>query len=143
MARKRGDHPNAIVFFTDQQRWDTTGVHGNPLGLTPNFDRMAQRGTHLFNSFTCQAVCAPARASLQTGLYATQTSVYRNGIALPAGTRTLAHHFREAGYHTAYIGKWHLADADPVEKLQGRCIQALDGRLRIRTPAFDLDFQGH
>jgi len=33
--------PNIIVFFTDQQRWDTTGVHGNPLGLTPNFDRVA------------------------------------------------------------------------------------------------------
>ena len=35
--------PNVIVFFTDQQRWDTTGVHGNPLGLTPNFDRMARQ----------------------------------------------------------------------------------------------------
>jgi len=107
-------HPNVVVFFTDQQRWDTTGVHGNPLGLTPNFDRMAQRGTHVFNSFTCQPVCAPARASLQTGLYATRTSVYRNGIALPSGMKTLAHHFRDAGYHTAYIGKWHLATGDPV-----------------------------
>ena len=29
--------PNVIVFFTDQQRWDTTGVHGNPLDLTPKF----------------------------------------------------------------------------------------------------------
>ena len=37
--------PNVIVFFTDQQRWDTTGVHGNPLGLTPKFDRMARTGT--------------------------------------------------------------------------------------------------
>lgn len=118
MARKRGDHPNVVVFFTDQQRWDTTGVHGNPLGLTPNFDQMAQFGTHFFNSFTCQAVCAPARASLQTGLYATQTTVYRNGIALPTNVRTLAHHFREAGYHTAYIGKWHLAHTDPVPKDQ-------------------------
>ena len=38
--------PNVIVFFTDQQRWDTTGVHGNPLDLTPTFDRMALHGTH-------------------------------------------------------------------------------------------------
>jgi arylsulfatase A-like enzyme len=36
--------PNVIVFFTDQQRWDSTGVHGNPLNLTPNLDRLAQRG---------------------------------------------------------------------------------------------------
>jgi len=114
MARKRPDRPNVIAFFTDQQRWDTTGVHGNPLGLTPNFDTMAQCGTHVYNAFTCQPVCAPARASLQTGLYATETSVFRNGIALPQGMTTLAHHFGAAGYRTAYIGKWHLADEDPV-----------------------------
>ena len=82
MARKRSNQPNVIVFFTDQQRWDTTGVHGNPLELTPNFDRFALGGTHLYNTCTCQPVCAPARASLQTGLYATQTTVFRNGIAL-------------------------------------------------------------
>jgi len=114
MHRKRGDHPNVIVFFTDQQRWDTTGVHGNPLGLTPNFDRMAWRGTHVANSFTCQPVCGPARSCLQTGLYATQTGVFRNGIALSQSAHTLAHSFREAGYDTGYIGKWHLASQDPV-----------------------------
>ncbi len=38
--------PNVVVFFTDQQRWDTSGLHGNPLELMPNFDRMAQTGTH-------------------------------------------------------------------------------------------------
>jgi arylsulfatase A-like enzyme len=118
MARKPSDRPNVVVFFTDQQRWDTAGVHGNPLDLTPNLDRMARRGTHVFNSFTCQPVCAPARSSLQTGLYATQTGVFRNGIALPADMKTLAHHFRQAGYGTAYIGKWHLASAEPVPENQ-------------------------
>jgi arylsulfatase A-like enzyme len=108
------EKPNVIIFFTDQQRWDTTGVHGNPLDLTPNFDRMARDGTHVFNSFTCQPVCAPARASLQTGLYATQTGVFRNDLELPPQTKTLAHHFREAAYRTGYIGKWHLAVEEPV-----------------------------
>lgn len=102
-------HPNIIVFFTDQQRWDTTGVHGNPLGLTPNFDRMAREGTHLARTFTCQPVCAPARSCLQTGQYATNTGVYRNEIGLRPDDLTLAHHFNGAGYDTAYIGKWHLA----------------------------------
>ena len=55
---------------------------------------------------------------LQTGLYATTTGCYRNGIALPPGTKTLAHSFREGGYDTAYIGKWHLADTDPVPESQ-------------------------
>jgi len=106
--------PNVVVFFTDQQRWDSTGVHGNPLELTPNFDRVAREGTHLARSFTCQPVCGPARACLQTGLYPTTTGVFRNAIPLPQGTRTLAHHFGEAGYATGYIGKWHLAAEEPV-----------------------------
>lgn len=109
--------PNVIVFFTDQQRWDTAGVHGNPLGLTPNLDWIAAEGTHLHSSFTCQPVCGPARAALQTGRYPTATGCFRNGIPLAPEQETLAHHFGAAGYQTAYIGKWHLADdavAGPV-----------------------------
>jgi arylsulfatase A-like enzyme len=101
--------PNVIVFFTDQQRHDTTGAAGSQLGLTPNFDRMAREGTHVANSFTCQPVCGPARSCLQTGLYATQTGVWRNGFAIKDGLTTLAEHFNGAGYDTGYIGKWHLA----------------------------------
>ena len=107
MAEK-SKKPNVIVFFTDQQRWDTTGLHGNPLGLTPNLDRLAREYTHAAHSFTCQPVCGPARSCLQTGLYATTTGCYRNGIPLPADSQTLAHCFAAAGYDTGYIGKWHL-----------------------------------
>lgn len=105
------DKKNVVVFFTDQQRWDSTGVHGNPLGLTPNFDRTAKTGTHCYNAYTCQPVCGPARASLQTGLYATNAGVPTNGPVLKDGCRTLGDYFSEAGYHTGYIGKWHLGDA--------------------------------
>lgn len=104
------NQPNILFFFTDQQRWDTSGLHGNPLDLTPNFDRMAQRGTHLEHMFTPQPVCGPARACLQTGTYATTNGCYRNNIPLPSNAETLAHYFGNAGYETAYIGKWHLAD---------------------------------
>ncbi len=100
--------PNVVVFFTDQQRWDTTGIHGNPMGLTPNLDRLGRVDTHLANSFTCQPVCGPARSCLQTGLYATTTGCWRNAIPLPEGSHTLAHSFAGAGYRTGYIGKWHL-----------------------------------
>jgi arylsulfatase A-like enzyme len=106
--------PNVVVFFTDQQRWDSTGVHGNPLDLTPNFDRMAQTGTHLSAAFTPQPVCGPARSCLQTGMYATTSGCYRNGIALPEDSTTIGQLFRDAGYATGYIGKWHLANGDPV-----------------------------
>ncbi len=102
-------HPNVLVFFTDQQRWDCSGLHGNPLDLMPNFDRLARAGTHIRNSFTCQPLCVPARAAIQTGRYPSQIGSFRNDRALPPGTRTLAHEFRDAGYRTGYIGKWHLS----------------------------------
>lgn len=108
-ATTRRTRPNVLVFFTDQQRWDTTGTHGNPLGLTPVLDRLAARGVSVDHSYTCQPVCAPSRASMQTGRYPTTTGVFRNGIPLPSDMPTLAHHFRAAGYDTGYIGKWHLA----------------------------------
>jgi arylsulfatase A-like enzyme len=107
-----------IFFFTDQQRWDTVGLHGNPLDLTPNLDRAANSGTHLFNSFTPQPLCGPARSCLQTGLYATATGCFRNDVPLPQEATTLAHRFRDADYETAYIGKWHLADSEPVPEAQ-------------------------
>jgi arylsulfatase A-like enzyme len=108
--------PNVIVFFTDQQRWDTTGVHGNPMDLTPNFDRSAAEGTHCYNAFTCQPVCLPARMVLQTGQYASQYNCYNNSGELPIGTKTIAHQFRVAGYKTGYIGKWHMCHEEPVPK---------------------------
>ena len=110
----RDGRPNVIVFFTDQQRWDTTGAHGNRIGLTPTFDRVAAYATHVARSFTVQPVCGPSRSCIQTGLYATRSGCYRNGIPLPPDAPTLARSFRAAGYHTGYIGKWHLASGEPV-----------------------------
>ncbi len=136
------DRPNVIVFFTDQQRWDTTGIHGNPLDLTPNFDRMARQGTDVHYAFTCQPVCGPARACLQTGLYATETGCYRNGIALPPDSVTLAHCFNDAGYDTAYIGKWHLADSGegpvPPEQRGGYDYWLASNLLEFTSDAYDL-----
>jgi arylsulfatase A-like enzyme len=106
--------PNILFILTDQQRWDTTGIHGNPLDLTPNFDRIALEGTHLFNTFTCQPVCTPARACLQTGMYATCSGVFRNGLPLPPESQTIAKIFKRGGYRTAYIGKWHLGTGEMI-----------------------------
>ena len=101
--------PNIIFFFTDQQRSDTCGCYGQPLDVTPNLDRMAAEGVRFENAFTCQPVCGPARACLQTGKYATEVGCFRNNIALPQDEKTIAHWLGEAGYEAGYIGKWHLA----------------------------------
>ena len=115
--------PNIIFYFSDQQRWDTLNRD-----IMPNVYQLGEEGIMFDSSFTCQPVCGPARACLQTGQYATQCGCYRNAIPLPENTKTMADYFDENGYDTAYIGKWHLASgkgnhyekvAVPVEKQGG------------------------
>lgn len=100
--------PNIIFYFSDQQRWDTLGCYGQKLPVTPNLDELAREGVKFANTFTCQPVCGPARACLQSGRYATQIGCWRKRGLTP-GIPTLAGAFRGAGYETAYVGKWHLA----------------------------------
>ncbi|MBQ8183018.1 MAG: sulfatase-like hydrolase/transferase [Clostridia bacterium] len=96
--------PNIIFYFSDQQRWDTLNST-----LMPNVWELGENGVLFSDSYTCQPVCGPARACLQTGQFATENRCYWNGIALKENTKTLADYFNENGYDTAYIGKWHLA----------------------------------
>ncbi len=112
-AKKR---PNILVFFTDQQRWDTAGCYGNKMGLTPTLDQMAASGTLFENAFTCQPVCTPARCCIQTGLYGTKSGVWRNGIHMDVNEKTIAKYLNNEGYETGYVGKWHLAETrtEPV-----------------------------
>jgi len=115
------ERPDIIFFFTDQQRWDSMGLHGNPLELTPNLDHFAREGTFLKHCYTPQPVCGPARACLQSGMYATTVGCHTNGIPLPPSGDNLAECLNRAGYDTGYIGKWHLADRDcrgPVSQEQ-------------------------
>lgn len=109
--------PNIVLYLSDQQRWDTLGCYGQQLPVSPNLDALAADGVRFENAFTCQPVCGPARSCLQSGMWATRTGCFRNGIALPENTETIAHLFNEAGYDTAYTGKWHLASS-PGERLE-------------------------
>lgn len=101
--------PNIVFYFSDQQRADTLGCYGQKLPVTPVLDKLAQEGVKFENAFTCQPVCGPARSCLQSGVYATETGCFRNDIPLPQNIPTLAGYLNDAGYETAYIGKWHLA----------------------------------
>ena len=109
-------HPNIIFYFTDQQRSDTCGCYGQPLPITPCLDQLASEGVCFENAFSPQPVCGPCRAIFQTGKYATDTGCFRNSIALPQQVKTVANWLEEAGYQTAYIGKWHLASEGELEK---------------------------
>jgi len=117
------ERPNVLVFYTDQQRWDSVGAYGGPMDLTPNLDRMAASSVRFDRAFTSQPVCAPARSTIQTGKYPTTTGVVRNNLVLKDDEQTLAHHFKRAGYQTGYIGKWHLGGSRekpvPLERRGG------------------------
>lgn len=101
--------PNILFYFTDQQRADTCGCFGQKLPITPNLDLLAQEGVKFNHAYSPQPVCGPCRAMFQSGRYATEIGCYRNNIMLPLHIKTLANYIEEAGYETAYIGKWHLA----------------------------------
>ena len=99
------NRPNFIVFFSDQQRHDSLGVHGNPLDLTPHLDDAARHHTLFENFLTPQPVCTPARACLQTGLHATACGVWRLGLPLDPQADRDAKGLRAAGYRTSCFGK--------------------------------------
>lgn len=101
--------PNIVFLFSDQQRFDTLGVNGQPLEITPNLDALAFEGVNFEQAYTPQPVCGPARSCIQSGLFATETGCFVNGISLPIEQPTVAKSLSEAGYETAYVGKWHLA----------------------------------
>ena len=107
---------NIIFYFTDQQRADTCGCFGQPLDITPNLDSLAKEGVKFDHAYSPQPVCGTCRALFQTGKYPTETGCFRNNIMLPKGVKTLADYIEEAGYETAYIGKWHLASDGELEK---------------------------
>jgi uncharacterized sulfatase len=109
--------PNVLFFFSDQQRYDTLGCNGQKLNVTPNLDALAKEGVNFSRAYTMQPVCGPARSCLQSGLYPTQTGCTVNGLGLPINQDTLAKRMRQAGYQTAYVGKWHLATNKPTGEI--------------------------
>ena len=103
--------PNLLFLFADQlgARW--TALDGHPLVHTPRLLELAQQSTIFTQACSSSPLCTPWRACLLTGRWPTQTGVTRNGQALPEGMPTLAQHLNAAGYHTAWLGKWHLSGA--------------------------------
>lgn len=107
MAEKAEKRPNVIWIFGDQHRGQAMGYAGDPNVYTPNLDRFASEGMVCRNAFSGFPLCCPARGSLMTGVYP-HRCVPGHEHPLPEGQRTVAHELKDAGYHTAYFGKWHL-----------------------------------
>lgn len=104
--------PNIIFIMTDTQATNMVGCYsGLPLN-TDNIDALAARSTKFNSGWTTAPLCTPARAGLFTGLYSNQSGPWTNNLAPGKNMRTMGNFFKEAGWHTAYIGKWHLDGHD-------------------------------
>jgi arylsulfatase A-like enzyme len=101
-------HPNIVYLMADQLRAQSVGCLGNEEVRTPNLDRLASEGATLPNTFANSPVCCPARAAILTGQYAHRNGMVANDLRLREDSVSLAKCLREAGYRTAFVGKWHL-----------------------------------
>jgi N-acetylglucosamine-6-sulfatase len=112
LKRKSGAKPkNILVVLTDDHRYDAMGfMKTQDFGDTPTLDRLAREGTHFRNAFVTTALCSPSRASIFTGLYAHQHKVVDNNHPIPPGLIFYPQYLQQAGYDTAFIGKWHMGN---------------------------------
>jgi arylsulfatase A-like enzyme len=102
------DKPNILVVIADQWRAQAFGFAGDPNVQTPNFDRLAMESVRLKNAVSGLPVCSPMRASFLTGQRPLTHGVFINDVPLSTNVITLASVFRDAGYTTGMIGKWHV-----------------------------------
>lgn len=100
--------PNFIFFLSDDQTKVDYGCYGLPLNLTPVTDRLAEESLVFEKMFTPQAICAPSRSSLFTGLYPIRHGCFLNHIETRSGTKTIYDALKPLGYEVALAGKVHV-----------------------------------
>jgi N-acetylglucosamine-6-sulfatase len=100
-------HPNIIFILMDDLRWDEMDY---PFVKVPNIQRIAREGARFSNAFVTTPLCSPSRASFLTGQYA-----HKHGITDNTARDALSHRLvtfprllHDAGYKTAFVGKWHM-----------------------------------
>lgn len=113
--------PNVIFIYADDLGYGDLGCYGATKIKTPNIDRLAVGGLRLTNAHSTSATCTPSRYALMTGQYPWRrsgTNILPGDAALiiPTDKTTLPKLFREAGYQTGIVGKWHLGLGDAVDK---------------------------
>ncbi|SBW02092.1 Sulfatase [uncultured Eubacteriales bacterium] len=99
--------PNVIWVLADQLRAQALSCNGETNICTPNLDQLAARGVNYQAAVSGYPLCCPYRGSMLTGQYPHHCTPGHD-MGLPPEKQTIAHVLREAGYHTAYFGKWHL-----------------------------------
>jgi arylsulfatase A-like enzyme len=114
-AQQNASKMNIIFILADDHRYDAMGFMKKIPGLeTPAMDKMASEGAHISNAFVSTALCSPSRASILTGQYAHTHRVVDNDAAMPPDLKFFPQYLQQAGYQTAFMGKWHMGHADDM-----------------------------
>jgi len=104
----KSKRPNLVYVFADQLGYQHCGYAGNPQARTPHIDSLAESSMNFRQAISPTPVCAAYRASLFTGKYTTSTGMVINELRMNPNHRCIGHVLTDAGYETAYLGKWHL-----------------------------------
>ena len=107
-AAEQPFRPNIVFICSDNQSFKDTGYAGHPLVKTPNLDRIARQGVIFSNAYCGSPVCAPARASMMTGMYPSDNSSFCNSTPWDGTHPAWAKRLKQAGYYARSIGKLDL-----------------------------------
>ncbi len=119
MADSPASRPNVLIIVADDLGYSDVGFHGGKDIPTPHLDSLAAGGARLTNGYVSGPYCSPTRAGLLTGRYQQRFGHEFNpggdskGFGLPLTETTIANRFKEAGYATGLVGKWHLGSEPP------------------------------
>jgi len=113
--------PSILLIIVEHTGQMSIGPH-SPC-QTPHLDRLSERGVRFERCYTTNPICSPARASLMTGLYPSAHGMWdcahtqrKEWLDVPAGRFThFASLLRDAGWRTAYFGKWHVEQTGRLE----------------------------
>jgi arylsulfatase A-like enzyme len=124
--------PNVVVILADDMGWNDVGYHDSEI-RTPHIDRLAAEGLEL-DRFYAQPACSPTRAALLTGKSSQALGIYSplsklNPTGLPLTEKLMPEYFRDAGYQTFLVGKWHLGFREPAYRPTARGFDHFYGHL--------------
>ncbi|TKG91974.1 hypothetical protein EYV94_20395 [Puteibacter caeruleilacunae] len=120
--KTNADKPNFIVLLGDDISAVSFGCYGSPNSNTsPHIDKLAKEGVMFTNMFVSEAICAPARAELYTGLQPLRNGCYVNHHQTVKGTKSIVHYLSELGYRVGLSGKTHFSPKSvyPFEMVDG------------------------
>ncbi|MBP7274577.1 MAG: arylsulfatase [Kiritimatiellae bacterium] len=121
-ASVAAERPNVLLIYGDDVGWGDISIQGATKIRTPNIDRLAAQGLRFTDGHCASATCTPSRFSLLTGVHGFRHAIRVLApdarLTIPTDRLTLPRVFKQAGYQTAVVGKWHLglgAEGRPLD----------------------------